>query len=91
MSNASCTSTSTPSIASSFAPAIDGIGHGRGPARSRVEHDQQTLAAHRASVLFDEARQIEREVLADVADVVDDDVAALEVPVVAVAATKWSR
>src|SRR5689334_13129585 len=81
VSNACCARTSTPSIASSLAPATTAS------AIAAVPPDREwNTTSRRGSVttgrsgLVEEAGQVEGQVLAHVADMVDDDVAGLEVP-----------
>src|SRR5689334_4380194 len=84
VSKAACTATSTPSIASSDAPATTASFIAAVPP-DREWKTTSTRGTAVRSVLFHEARQVEREVLAHVADVLDDDVPALEAPSVGLA------
>src|SRR4051794_27818263 len=82
VSNADCARTSTPSIASSCAPASTASAIAAVPPDREWNTTSRRGSAMAArSVLLDERRQVEGEVLARVADEVDKDVAALEVPV----------
>src|SRR5690242_3135946 len=87
VSNARCTTTSTFSIASSFAPATTAsVIAAVPPDREwKTTRSRGRSAMRDRSVLVDEARQVERQVLPHVADVLDDDVSVVEAPLVAVA------
>src|SRR4051794_21655554 len=82
VSNARCPHTSTPSIASSFAPATTASVIAAVPPEREWKTTSSCLAAMAPrSVLLDEGGKVEREVLAHVADEVDEDVTAVEAPV----------
>src|SRR5689334_22516039 len=81
VSKARCTHTSTPSIASSFAPSTTASVIAAVPP-DREWNTTSNRGTGTGSQLFYEARQVEREVLAYVADVLDDDVPAVETPLV---------
>ena len=82
VSNACCTSTSTPSIASSLAPATTASVIAWVP----PEREWNTTSSRRLSAIAagqcssTKLDEVEGEVLANVADVIDDDVPAVEPP-----------
>src|SRR5258708_5195407 len=86
VSNARCTRTSTPSIASSLAPSTTASVIAAVPPDREWKTTSSCFSAMPPpSVLFDEARKVEGQVFAHVADVVDEDVAGVEVPAVTAA------
>src|SRR4051794_18765903 len=85
VSNARCPHTSTPSIASSLAPATTASVIACVPPEREWKTTSSRLGSATANrlALFHEARQVEAEVLPNVADLIDEDVPAVETPLVA--------